>query len=58
MRIFFFLIDGGAVCIAMATVRGGIPAWKGNAGPLIIKLGHKREVWGKGDGCGIYFFNV
>lgn len=48
----------GSGCVATATVRGGVPAWKGNAGPLIIKLGHKREVWGKGDTCRIYFFTV
>lgn len=42
----------------MATVRGGLPDWKGNAGPLIIKLGHKGEVWGKEDGCKICFFTT
>lgn len=44
---FFFLIDGGEVCITMATVRGGLHDWKGNAGPLIIKLGHKERFGGK-----------
>lgn len=41
----------------MATVRGSLPAWKGNAGPLIFKLGHKR-FGGKGMDVDFIFSNV